>query len=175
MKKWLLVPVLLIGILLAGMTLDTKQGVWTTIGTATVKDDAPAVDALDYASVAALTHTTIYTPPTGDNAVELRFTGDTDTDVEVVNIYAARGGGDYFSLVCILTMEVGTQQMGSATTLAVHSISVGTEMWLKEITVIDGGGADRVARITLDLCGYSKWAFVPTTVTGTLTIQASGF
>ena len=155
--------------------LSTKQGVWTTIGTADDSDTAPDVDARDFDSVVALTNTLVYTPPANDNAAEFRFFGDTDTDAEVVNVYACRGSDDYFTLVCILTMEVGTQQMGSATTLAVQTISVGTENWLKEITVIDGGGADRVARIALDLCGYSKWAFVPTTVNGVLTIQASGF
>jgi len=152
--------------------LKTIQCIWQTVGTVSSTDTTPPVAERGYAAVAALANTSIWTAGRDENIGEFRFAGDTNGDDFVVDVYASRGE-DSFTLVCTLTMVVG-QQVISTGLLAVDTITISAEAWLKEITEVNGE-TDKIGRIVLDLCGYDKWAFVPTTLDGPMTIQASGF
>ena len=156
---------------------ETRQFAWIPVGTFTAADTTPGVSARDYASVAALTNTKVYVLPESMNNIELRFTGDTDADSIVYDIFACRNGpGDYFTRVCTVTCTCGTQQVGSATILAVDILAITNANWPKAIVEADAV-ANEIARLALDACGYKYWAFVPTTIpaSSSNTIQISGF
>lgn len=156
---------------------QTKLFIWTTVGTFTAADTTPAVAARDYASVNALTNTVIHELSDEYNNIELRFTGDTDADSIVYDIFAARDNvSDYFTRVCTVTCTCGTQQMGSATILAVDILAITNANWIKSIVEADAV-ANEVARLAFDACGYKYWAFVPTTIpaSSSNTIQIAGF
>ena len=154
---------------------QTKLSRWIDVGTFTAADTTPGVAARSYAQVEALTNTVIHPITDEFNNIELRFTGDTDADSIVYDIFAARDE-DYFTRVCTVTCTCGTQQMGSSAVLAVDILAITNSNWPKSIVESDAV-ANEVARLAFDACGYKYWAFVPTTIPGSSsnTIQISGF
>lgn len=144
--------------------LSTPVKPWITVGTFTAADTTPGDNARDYASVKALTNTAIYGRSEQDNAIEIRFTGDTDADSIVYDVFVASDATDYFTRIATLTLTVGTQQKGSAAVLFCDTIVKTNEKWFDTIRTVDADGGDRIARVFLDLYGYGLIAFVPTTI-----------
>jgi hypothetical protein len=157
-------------------SLTTENKNWTQVGAWTAAAAAtPAVAARAYQTVKALAGAQVFELDPGTNAMELRFTGTTNDDSLVFDLMACRGGtGDYFSRVATLTCTVGTMQMGSATKLAVDTIVISNETWLKDVEAVSDAN-NYMARVILDACGYHYFALVATTVAGTPTAERSGF
>ena len=162
-----------------GDNLITRAYPWVNVGTFTAADTTPG--SCSYATMDALTNAVIYTVAEVFNIIEFRFTGDTDADSIVYDIYASRGNdaNDYFTRVCTVTAVAGQATKGSATVLFCDQITISNEQWYKSVVVVDGGSANtqRIARIAVDACGYKYWSVVPTTIpaSSSNTVDISGF
>jgi hypothetical protein len=155
--------------------LTTEALPWTLIGSWTAAAAAtPAVGARQYRDVRDLAGALVFESSNLHNALELRFTGTTDGQTLVFDLMASRGQ-DYFDRVATLTCTVGTMQKNSATVLFVDTIVLSNERWLKNVITTDTTGHNYIARVALDMCGYSKFALVATTINGTATAEYAGF
>ena len=162
-----------------GDNLITRSFPWVNVGTFTAADSTP--NTCSYATMDALTNTVIYSVPEVFNNAEFRFTGDTNADTIIYDLYASRGNdsNDWFTRVCTITAVCGATAKDSASVLFCDQITVSNEQWYKTLVVADGGTADteRVARLALDACGYRFWAIVPTTIppSSSNTVDISGW
>jgi hypothetical protein len=109
------------------------------------------------------------------NAIEIGFSMDADGKACAGTVFAARKNGDIVQ-VWTGTLTAGKQVSGIGTDVYVDTFGSTTDSWITTIKEVDAGGADRMARIVLDTCGYDYW-FTQFTGLSSETAQAhySGF
>lgn len=121
----------------------------------------------------ALAATTFVRIPVDDGtiALDLRWSGGTDGDSNVQNLYAMRGDSDHYTLIATLTLTTGTQ-VGVNSRLLIDKIVLTAEKWVDEIVVLSLEDND-IARISLNTHGYRNFLLLGTTVNSTLYIEAA--
>ena len=135
------------------MILGTIRSGWTPENRAAVTTDDTLVTAgattMKYANVPA----TAYKPDIRHNAIEIAWSMGANNQSCVMYLFAARANGDIVQAYTT-TITAGTQ-VATDLTYWVNTIAAGTETWITDIKIIDGGGsAERMGRIVLDTCGY---------------------
>ena len=141
---------------------------------------AAAVGARDLAAFKLLTTYFVWKEiPTGINTLETRFLGITSDDDMTVDVHAGRlnedGKADMVR-VCTLTIKVGTQVTKDATyTKYADTITITNNKWLKTVSSIEPG-AEQMARLAFDLCGYDVVGFYGYgTFDADLAVEISGY
>ena len=109
--------------------------------------------ATTYKNVNIPTHA--YHPRADQKTIEVAWSMAADAQSCVVYLYAARRGGDVV-LAYTTTLTAG-KQVSTGSRYYIDTIAAGTETWNTDIVIIDGGGNDRMSRITLDTCGYDSF------------------
>ena len=182
MKKKVLVFLLLTAMVFAlGNVLTTKDYTWSPVGETTTAYTTPAVNERDYTNLTANhTDAVVFTlTPYRWNVIGLRFIVDDDGDDTVFDVFASKGITDHFTRIATLTIKGGTQVGPDTSTdssaVFCDTITVTNSFWVSTITVVDGGGADRMSTIYWDMAGYNTWALVGTTVDDTTLVQATGY
>ena len=137
------------------MILGTIRSGWTPENRAAVTTDDTLVTAGVTTMKQANVPATAYTPDIRQNAIEIAWSMGADGQSCVAYVFAARFNGDIVQ--AYTTTITAGKQVATDLTYWVDTIAAGTETWLTDIKIIDGGGADRMSRIVLDTCGYSSF------------------
>jgi len=108
------------------------------------------------------------------NTLELRFQTTADGDSQVLETWGARGE-DHFTMLNQLTLTGGTQEADNSL-FFVDTITNAVEGLPKSAGLIDSGN-NRIARVAVELAGYSKLLFLATTLvaSSTLRVQVTGY
>lgn len=141
---------------------------WETIGNVTVQQAALAVNARDNASVMALAEANriLLTVEEGAVAYELRFRSDGNEDDENVWQVYAEAGEDHFVHLAQLTTVQGTQD--HETGHFADEITEAVPNWITDTKVVDPAvPADTIARYVFNTHGYTRFAFVCSTLATT--------
>ncbi len=143
-----------------------KKGSISTAGSALTTDKSAA-------TVHALTATTFVRMQLDDGAIalNLRWSGGSDSDSNVQNLYAMRGDADHYTLIATLTFTTGTQ-VGPGSRLFVDTVVKTSEKWADDIVVVSDG-ANGIAHVVLNVHGYKNFLLLGTTVNSTLTVEAA--
>jgi hypothetical protein len=130
-----------------------------------------AVDTMKFANIPSYA----FRVSSMHNAIEIGFSMDADGKACAGTVFAARKNGDIVQ-VWTGTLTAGKQVSGIGTDVYVDTFGSTTDSWITTIKEVDAGGADRMARIVLDTCGYDYW-FTQFTGLSSETAQAhySGF
>ena len=141
---------------------------WKTAGTLTTAQAALTTDK-SKTTVNNLTSTgrVIITPNNNTVAIDLRFRGGSDGDINVINLYAMRAEttADHYTLITTATLTTGTQTDG--TNLFIDTIDNSAfEKWGDDIVVMSDG-ANGIAHIELNTHGYSHFMICATTLNST--------
>lgn len=160
--------------------LITKHLPWIHGQTINASAGALATTALIADSIPAQPNRIIL--PTSFNLIDLRFLGDTNNLTGTARIYAARksiNGGINPDLVLVasLALTVGQQPATrNGTALYYVDTIVVTSTWYKAALTADNAGADRMARVGFDTCGYDIFfALIEYTDTHEWHVEYSGF
>lgn len=159
------------------MDVSTVHAGWKVLralytGTGAAPESALAVTARLKANVPS--HA--FTIPDEWNRVEIMWGANAHSKTVVCTVYLQRHDGEIV-LACVTgNMTSGTQVLASAE-VAADTLTVASQNWLTTIAAVDGGAANRMARLYLDVCGYDKIFVLYTTVTHTSnwTAYISGF
>ncbi len=186
MKKLVLAAMVVIVFFVMGNALRTDNTTWVTLGECTgAALTTPAVGERDYANMVANHSTAVIwtaTRPYSVNNIGLRFVVDDDADAWVVDVFATRGKGDYFTRIATLTLTGGTQ-IGPPTTTDTTSgvfcdtIAITNSNWITAITLVDNAAGNQMSTVWFDMNGYDTLAFIHTTAetSEVLLIQACYF
>lgn len=144
---------------------------WQQKGNISVAGAALTTDK-SAATVHALASTTFVRIQAEDGSValDLRWRGGSDGDVNIQNLYAMRGDSDHYTLIGTLTLTTGTQTDGSK--LFVDTITIANENWVDAIEVISDE-ANGIAHVSLNTHGYKNFVLLGTTVASTLYVDAA--
>jgi hypothetical protein len=138
---------------------DPSPSITTALSALTTDKSAATVNAL------ATAKTAIIQPDGGTIALELRFRVDgSDGESNVLNLYAMAGADDHYTLIGTLTLTAGTQTDG--TYLFCDTASLASELWIDDIVVLSDE-ADGIARVSLNLQGYTHILAIATTLNST--------
>jgi len=184
MKNTMLILLGMVVVLAMGASetvIRTDRFGWETMGETTTAYTTPAVNERDYTNlVANHADAVVFTlAPYRWNAILMRFVVDDDADDTVFDLFASKGQ-DHFTRIATLTLKGGTQ-VGPATSTAttggvfVDTITITNEFWYTTLHAVDGAGADRIASLRFDACGFDTFALVGTTVDDTTLVQATGY
>jgi hypothetical protein len=151
-----------------------KQSDWHNIGNLTTAQAALTTDK-SAATVNALTSTGIivFEAEEGAAAYEFRFRGGDDGDADTVVVYAMRGASDHYTRIATLTLTTGTQTDGTYNFK--DTIAVANEMWGNADDMVEiSDAANGIAKLILNILGYSHFLFIATTLNSTkLNIDAA--
>lgn len=158
----------------------TFQGVVATVATLSACQGAPAVDARNYADLAALpdANCTIWEVPLGANYAQFDFQIDADANTATVQAWTAPhrydpGSGANRDVLPDFTLAwswalTGGKQVGPNSNFYCDTI-VATEYWPAPGMVSDAAG-DRICRYDVDLRGVKYVAFLRTDTDANLTV-----
>lgn len=158
--------------------LTTVNKSWQTIGTITTLNATLAVGGRAQSDITAIAtaNKAVWDPVDSDiNAVEFRFQTDADADAHVVEVWAAAGNNDHYTLIATLTLTGGTQE-GDSSQYFVDTITTANENLFQDGEVMDSA-TNRICRYAVDLCGYDRLCLIATTLASstTLTCEARGW
>jgi hypothetical protein len=126
----------------------------------TTSKSAATVNAL------ATAYTALIQPDPGTVAIEMRFRVDgSDGDSNVLNLYAMAGASDHYTLIGTLTLTAGTQ-VDADSNLFCDTISIASELWIDDIVILSDA-ANGIARVALNLQGYTHILAIATTLNST--------
>jgi hypothetical protein len=159
-------------------TLETTQSNWVSVGTFLATGAEPSTPNQanrTAALMAAVSKVQIFTIPPAWNKIYLRNSSTTDGDSTVYDVFLSRGAADHYTRVCTLTYTTGTQTAGTtgyefADTCAVTN---NTNTLHIASTLVTPTG-NYIAEYGLTVCGNSRVAFVPTTITNDALLEICG-
>lgn len=93
----------------------------------------------------------------GLNVLEIRFAMDTNNHDVDIELYAVREGDDDMVRMCTLDVVCGNQDSTNRGKWA-DTINLTNENWITDMVVVEPG-ADHIARLVFDTCGYYKFLF----------------
>jgi len=148
---------------------EADQYGWSAKGNISVAGPALATDK-SAATVHALTVTTFVRIQLDDGtvAINLRWRGGTDGDVNIQNLYAMRGDDDHYTLIAVLTLTTGTQTDG--THLFVDTVAAASDKWTDALVDVSDG-ANGIGHLALNTHGYKNFVLIGTTVASTLYVD----
>lgn len=152
------------------------QGRWESAGTfaaAAAEPTTPDATHRTAAAMAAVSKVVIYTIRPEWNAVELRCSSTTDADTTVFDVFVARGASDHYTRIATLTFTTGTQTAGTGYLFA-DTLVESNHQWHTTASVVSPTG-EYIASYAIDTCGYSRIAFVPTTLTNNAVLEITGY
>jgi hypothetical protein len=140
------------------------RGKKTAADSASAPTDLTATGALSSSSYRCLI-------PETANTVVLSWTSNADGKTGTVNVYWRRRDGDW-ELLWVGDLTAGKQTTstmydGTTTGYFVDTLSETTDLAIGGVTLLDGGGADRVGKIFFSACGYFEIAVWYTTMSAT--------
>jgi len=118
--------------------------------------------------------TKVYSIPAYWNTITLRCRGSSENDVNVFDVFLMRSSNDTYTRVCTLTFTAGAISPAISKTLVSDTLVVSNEKWFSPINVLSPGG-DYIAMCEIDVRGFYKIGFVPTTLAGDAYIDIMGF
>jgi len=149
-----------------------KQYDWQKIGNISVAGVALTTDKSATTVHALTTSVTRIKVDDGAIALDIRWRGGVDGDVNVQNLYAMRGDSDHYTLIATLTLTTGTQTDGTYLFVDTIAITAGTEHWADAIEAISDA-ANGIAHISLNTHGFKNFVLLGTTVASTLYVDAA--
>lgn len=122
------------------------------------------------ATVHALAATTFIRiqPDPGTIAINLRWRGGSDGNVNIQNLYAMRGDDDHYTRIAVITLTTGLQSDG--THLFVDTVASASDKWTDAIVDVSDG-ADGIGHLSLNTHGYKNFLLLGTTVVSTLHVD----
>ena len=158
---------------------ETVQLEWMQIGSKiSASQAALAATAMTYSDLPS----TAFKLSPGMNGIEMRFLCDTDDQGGTARVYACRENGDIVQIASLAVTTGGqTTTRDGSTMYYIDTINV-TDTWFKvpngdgRVLVADGGGGNRMARVSFDVLGY-RWVFVRIEYSGSHDwyVDVSGF
>ena len=165
-------------------TLRTVHDLWRTVGTIDTQGTTFAVASRAWDDVsqyfpdnAASTTYLWYNVTPYINTIELRFQTTASGNSQTLETWGSRGE-DHFTMLHQLTLTGGDQE-GDDSLFFVDVITNAVEGLPKSAGLVDadGASANRIARVAVELAGYSKMLFLATTLVASsnLRVQVSGY
>lgn len=154
----------------------TDQSTWVSAGTflaAGAEPTTPNQANRTYALFAAVSKVQIYTVPPKWNSVLLRAGTTTDADSTVFDVFVTRGTADHWTRVCTLTFTTGTQTSGTTGSEFCDTVVVSNETWLAAVNPLSPTG-NYIAMVEMDVRGFDRIGFVPTTLATDTFIEITG-
>lgn len=164
----LLMLLCMVGLLCTGAVLDTQRDGWQFPQDANSTDDtlvSASATTMKFANIP----TQRYEPNSRHNGIQIEWTMGADAQSCVAYIFAAKSNGDIV-LVWTATLTAGTQ-VSTSSRFYVDTAATITDNWGSGVVEIDGGGDNRVFRVTLDTEGH-RYFFVQYTGLSSESIQA---
>jgi hypothetical protein len=162
----------------------TDQSPWAQAGAFSATGAEPATptgeNLSDYASSSSASafdlysKTESYSIPAYWNTVTLRCRGSTENHVNVFDVFLVRSRGDTFTRVATLTFTAGATSVAGSKTLLSDTVVVSNEKWFSPLNALSPTG-DYIAMVEIDVRGFYKIGFVPTTLAGDAYIDIMGF
>jgi len=140
---------------------ETIQLPWTILREGVAQNDDTALTATTKTFSDVPSHA--YPLEPGMNAIEMKFSADSDDTACTANVYVVRTRGD-IKRVATLAITSG-KQIDTAGNNVADTISV-TSYWLRDVFESDNDGNDHMATIAFDLLGSTKIFVLFTISTG---------
>jgi hypothetical protein len=157
----------------------SDQSPWVTVGTFAYAGAEPTTpDATHRYDTAfeAVSKVQIYTIPARWNSILLRQLSDSVAadDASVYDVFLTRGEDDFWTRICTIKFTCGEGLHGDSGYLVADTVAISNEKWIAPINDLSPTG-DYQALVEIDVRGFNRIGFVPTTLVTKTFIQATGY